>query len=96
MVDLPFEDTADFDDADRGFIARLDPGVVRTADGRVVWDNDAYAFLDGDCPDTAQPEPVAPEPAVRQAGPVRGDRRHLPGARPRPVEHDPRRGRHAA
>ncbi len=55
MVDLPFADTADFDDADRGFIARLDPGVVRTADGRVVWDNDAYAFLSGDCPATAHP-----------------------------------------
>ena len=24
-------------------------------DGRVVWDNDAYAFLDDDCPDTANP-----------------------------------------
>jgi alkyl sulfatase BDS1-like metallo-beta-lactamase superfamily hydrolase len=29
--------------------------VVTTDDGRVIWDNDAYAFLDGDCPDTANP-----------------------------------------
>lgn len=44
---LPFTDRRDFDDADRGFIAALVPCVVTAADGRVVWDNDAYAFLDG-------------------------------------------------
>jgi alkyl sulfatase BDS1-like metallo-beta-lactamase superfamily hydrolase len=48
-------DRTDFEDADRGFIAKLDPGVVRAADGRVIWDNDAYTFLEGDCPDTAHP-----------------------------------------
>lgn len=52
---LPFEDTADFENADRGFVDALDPGVVTGADGRVVYDNDAYAFLQGDCPDTAHP-----------------------------------------
>jgi alkyl sulfatase BDS1-like metallo-beta-lactamase superfamily hydrolase len=31
---------------------------------------------------------------VREAGPLRGDRRHLPGTRARPGEHDDRRGRH--
>ena len=41
-----------------------------------------------------QPEPVAPVAARREAGPVRGRRGHLPGARPRPVEHHVRRGRH--
>ncbi|KUI35180.1 alkyl sulfatase [Mycobacterium sp. IS-1496] len=45
---LPFADRRDFDDADRGFVAALDPCVVTAADGRVVWDNDAYAFLGGD------------------------------------------------
>ncbi len=50
-----FDDTRDFDDADRGFVAALSPGVVAADDGRVVWDNDAYAFLSGDCPDTAHP-----------------------------------------
>ena len=29
MVDLPFEDRADFEDADRGLIGALDPGVVK-------------------------------------------------------------------
>jgi alkyl sulfatase BDS1-like metallo-beta-lactamase superfamily hydrolase len=50
-----FDTGEDFADADRGFIDRLDPGVVTMPNGRVVWDNDAYAFLAGDCPDTANP-----------------------------------------
>ena len=33
---LPFADTADFADADRGFIAALDPCVITAAEGRVV------------------------------------------------------------
>jgi len=51
----PFHDRTDFEDADRGFVAALDPGVVTDATGRVVWDNDAYGFLDAECPDTAHP-----------------------------------------
>ncbi|WP_055598350.1 alkyl/aryl-sulfatase [Streptomyces aureus] len=50
-----FEDTTDFDNADRGYVGSLVPGMVKSDDGRVIWDNDAYAFLDGDCPDTAHP-----------------------------------------
>ncbi len=56
---LPFEDTRDFADADRGFIAGLDPCVVTAADGRVVWDNDSYGFLEGpgseQAPDSVHP-----------------------------------------
>ncbi len=52
---LPFEDTQDFDDADRGFIGKLTPCVVAAADGRVVWDNDSYAFLDGPAPTSVHP-----------------------------------------
>ncbi|MGW4798216.1 alkyl/aryl-sulfatase [Nonomuraea sp. NPDC004297] len=55
MADLPFHDRDDFDDADRGFMARLSPAVIKTVDGRVVWDNDSYDFLQEDCPDTAHP-----------------------------------------
>ncbi len=51
----PFDDTQDLEDANRGFIARLDPGVVRAADGRVVWDNDSYDFLSGEAPDSVNP-----------------------------------------
>jgi len=53
--DLPFEDRTDFENADRGLIGALDPCVVKDATGRVVWDNDAFAFLGGDCPPTANP-----------------------------------------
>lgn len=52
---LPFDDTTDFDDARRGLLGRLEPCVVRDADGRVVWDNSTYAFLDGPVPDTVNP-----------------------------------------
>ncbi|MHC9296728.1 alkyl/aryl-sulfatase [Mycobacterium sp. LTG2003] len=52
---LPFDDTRDFEDTDRGFIAALDPCVIEGADGRVVWDNDAYAFLTGDVPTSVHP-----------------------------------------
>ena len=52
---LPFEDTADFDDADRGFLGALEPCVIRAADGRVVWDNDSYAFLSGQAPASVHP-----------------------------------------
>jgi alkyl sulfatase BDS1-like metallo-beta-lactamase superfamily hydrolase len=52
---LPLADQADFQDADRGFIAKLTPCVVKAADGRVVWDNDVYDFLTGDAPSTVHP-----------------------------------------
>ena len=55
LTTLPFDDTADFDDTDRGFIAALQPCVVTAADGRVVWDNDVYEFLAGDAPTSVHP-----------------------------------------
>jgi alkyl sulfatase BDS1-like metallo-beta-lactamase superfamily hydrolase len=47
---LPFGDRRDFEDAQRGFLGALRPCVVRNADGRIVWDNDSYAFLEDDVP----------------------------------------------
>jgi alkyl sulfatase BDS1-like metallo-beta-lactamase superfamily hydrolase len=55
MTELPYEDRTDFEDADRGLIGALVPCVVKDDTGAVVWDNDQFAFLDGDCPDTADP-----------------------------------------
>jgi alkyl sulfatase BDS1-like metallo-beta-lactamase superfamily hydrolase len=56
VSDLPaFKDRTDFKNADRGFVAALTPGVIKNRDGRVVWDSDAYSFLAGKCPDTANP-----------------------------------------
>ncbi|MFD6453929.1 alkyl/aryl-sulfatase [Nocardia sp. NPDC060220] len=52
---LPFDDNQDFADAERGFVAALTPGVVKNAAGKVVWDIDAYSFLDGECPPTVNP-----------------------------------------
>jgi alkyl sulfatase BDS1-like metallo-beta-lactamase superfamily hydrolase len=54
-VSADFGDRADFANSDRGFIGTLEPMVIKTADGRVVWDMDSWGFLDGDCPDTAHP-----------------------------------------
>lgn len=52
---LPFSDTQDFTDASRGFVGKLETGVVRAGDGRVVWDSDSYSFLQGEAPECANP-----------------------------------------
>jgi alkyl sulfatase BDS1-like metallo-beta-lactamase superfamily hydrolase len=53
---LPFADTQDFQDASRGLVARREPNAVTADDGTVVWDNDTYAFLQGDdAPETVNP-----------------------------------------
>ena len=52
---LPFHDTQDFDDVERGFIARAATRQIRDDKGTVVWDLDAYLFLDAPVPDTASP-----------------------------------------
>ena len=52
---LPFDDISDFADADRGFLGALNPCVITAADGRVVWDNDSYGFLDGQAPPSVHP-----------------------------------------
>jgi alkyl sulfatase BDS1-like metallo-beta-lactamase superfamily hydrolase len=55
MSDLPFADRTDFENAERGLVDALDPCVVKAADGRVVWDLEAYSYLNGDCPATVHP-----------------------------------------
>ncbi|OOF93257.1 hypothetical protein ASPCADRAFT_517421 [Aspergillus carbonarius ITEM 5010] len=52
-----FSDRTDFDNASRGLIGSLQPGVIRAADGRPVYNNDAYDFLQSsECPATANPK----------------------------------------
>ena len=34
---LPFQDSEDFEDARRGFVATLPDATIRSSDGRVVW-----------------------------------------------------------
>ena len=52
---LPLHDRQDFEDAERGLLARGTERQVRAEDGRVVWDLDAYTFLEEPSPDTANP-----------------------------------------
>ncbi|MER7079640.1 Alkyl sulfatase BDS1, metallo-beta-lactamase superfamily [Saccharopolyspora kobensis] len=52
---LPYGDRTDFANADRGFLGALEPGKVKGEDGAVVYDADAYSFLAGDVPGTADP-----------------------------------------
>jgi alkyl sulfatase BDS1-like metallo-beta-lactamase superfamily hydrolase len=52
---FPFDDTRDLEDARRGFLGTAADRVVKDVDGGVVWDLDAYGFLDGQCPATANP-----------------------------------------
>ncbi|KFY28805.1 hypothetical protein V491_00274 [Pseudogymnoascus sp. VKM F-3775] len=50
------EDTADFADADRGFIGSLNPCLIKNAHGDTVWDNDEFNFLHQQpCPETVNP-----------------------------------------
>ncbi|MGW2663880.1 alkyl/aryl-sulfatase [Nocardia tengchongensis] len=55
LKELPFDNTADQADADRGFIAKLEPGIVKDDKGNVVWDDDSYGFLQGSCPNSVHP-----------------------------------------
>jgi alkyl sulfatase BDS1-like metallo-beta-lactamase superfamily hydrolase len=51
-----FADRTDFENANRGLIARLEPGVVKAANGRVVFDADAFTRATaGDRPATVHP-----------------------------------------
>ena len=53
---LPFSDTADFDDASRGFLGTLENARIVNAQGRVVWSLEPYGFLsDETAPATVNP-----------------------------------------
>jgi alkyl sulfatase BDS1-like metallo-beta-lactamase superfamily hydrolase len=53
---LPFSDTADFDDASRGFLGALEHARITSAQGRVVWCLEPYGFLsEEEAPVTVNP-----------------------------------------
>jgi alkyl sulfatase BDS1-like metallo-beta-lactamase superfamily hydrolase len=53
---LPFADTADFDDATRGFLGTIDGAKITSASGRVVWSLEPYGFLSqAEAPPTVNP-----------------------------------------
>lgn len=52
---LPFDDTRDFDLADRGFVGTLDDPRITAENGDVVWDCDTFDFVTGPAPDSVHP-----------------------------------------
>jgi len=53
---LPFDDTADFDDAARGFLGTIENAKITSPQGRVVWSLEPYGFLsEGAAPETVNP-----------------------------------------
>lgn len=55
---LDFADRQDFEDAERGLVARPDTLTIRNDEGRVVWDMEQYKTFIGD--DKAAPDTVNP------------------------------------
>ncbi len=53
--ELPFEDSQDFDDVRRGFIATLPDAHTLTDAGDVAWTMREHGFLQGSAPDTVNP-----------------------------------------
>jgi len=51
---LPFSDIQDFEDVRRGLVAPIEEPVL-DGDGKVLWDNSTYDFLEGEAPDTVNP-----------------------------------------
>ncbi|MEU6580350.1 hypothetical protein [Nocardia sp. NPDC046763] len=45
LKELPFDDTADEEDADRGLIAKLELGIVKDDKGTGIWDDDSDSSL---------------------------------------------------
>jgi alkyl sulfatase BDS1-like metallo-beta-lactamase superfamily hydrolase len=53
---LDFSDDSCFDEAQRGFVATIPDARITAADGRVVWDLSAFAFLENiEAPDSVHP-----------------------------------------
>jgi alkyl sulfatase BDS1-like metallo-beta-lactamase superfamily hydrolase len=52
---LPFSDRADFDEAQRGFIASLPDGIMSADGQRTIWSIKPYAFITGEAPATVNP-----------------------------------------
>jgi alkyl sulfatase BDS1-like metallo-beta-lactamase superfamily hydrolase len=51
-----FADNTDFTNANRGLVASLNPCTITAADGHTVWNSEDHAFIQNDCPPTANPK----------------------------------------
>ncbi len=52
---LPFANTSDFEDADRGLLAQIDADAILDSEGNVVWPIKAYDAITGNSPETVNP-----------------------------------------
>lgn len=52
---LDWSDRTDDEATRRGFIATIDPCIIRNDQGEVIWDNERWSFLLRDAPETAHP-----------------------------------------
>jgi alkyl sulfatase BDS1-like metallo-beta-lactamase superfamily hydrolase len=52
---LPLEDTTDFDNAMRGFLAKIETDTILNEDGSTAWQNTQFDFLEGDAPASVNP-----------------------------------------
>lgn len=55
LKQLPFQDTSDFDDAKRGFIAALPSEIIKGSAGNTIWNPEQYSFIKGNAPDSVNP-----------------------------------------
>jgi alkyl sulfatase BDS1-like metallo-beta-lactamase superfamily hydrolase len=71
LQQLPFQNRQDFEDTSRGFIAPLpNGGIIKDAEGKVVWDLAQYQFLKGKAmaPTSVNPSLWRQAQLLRQAG----------------------------
>lgn len=54
-ADLPLNDQQDFIDAKRGLIAKAPLTPIKNSQGDILWNNQAYEFVNGDSPDSVNP-----------------------------------------
>ncbi len=52
---LPIADQTDFENANRGFLAKIEDKQILNEDGSVAWDVDKFDFIKGAAPDTVNP-----------------------------------------
>lgn len=54
-AELPIADQIDFENANRGFLAKIEGDKILNEDGSVAWDSRQFDFITGAAPDTVNP-----------------------------------------
>ena len=54
-AELPIADQTDFENANRGFLAKIAGDKILNEDGSVAWDSRQFDFIEGPAPDTVNP-----------------------------------------